>query len=162
MQKEVAEVTVPVAEPTAESITPAAESITPAAEPVAPAAEVTAPAIAEATVPVIAEVTTPVVAEDAALATAEVCAPAPAAAVETFDVLTLEKEKVQAAFEEDSCSSQLAIGEQDPLVNEYVIEILAETAACSEARQEALAADVQDRVARYEAAQTALQAPSSA
>ncbi|KAG0045683.1 hypothetical protein BGZ89_005537, partial [Linnemannia elongata] len=117
---------------------------------------ITAPAVAEVTAPVVAEATTP--------ATAEVCAPVPAAADETLDTLTLEKEKVQAAFEEDtgSCSSQLAMGEQDPLVNEYVIETLAETATCSEARQEALAADVQARVARYEATQTTLQAPSSA
>ncbi|KAF9138202.1 hypothetical protein BGX30_009419 [Mortierella sp. GBA39] len=134
------EVTAPEAT-TPEVTAPAAEPIVPAAEPIVPAAE---PVVAEATAPTAAEV----------------CAPA----VETVDALTLEKEKVQAAFEEDtgSCSSQLAIGEQDPLVNEYMIETLAETATCSEARQEALAADVQARVARYEAAQTALQAPSSA
>ncbi|KAF9541448.1 hypothetical protein EC957_003067 [Mortierella hygrophila] len=132
----------------------AAEATTP--ETTAP--ETTAP---EATAPeVTAPAAEPAVAEAAASAAAEVCAPV----VEAVDALTLEKEKVQAAFEEDtgSCSSQLAIGEQDPLVNEYMIETLAETATCSEARQEALTADVQARVARYEAAQTALQAPSSA
>lgn len=155
----IAEPIAPVAEPVvpaAEPVVPTAEPIAPAAEPVAPAPEITAPAVAEVTAPVVAEATTP--------ATAEVCAPIPAAADETVDTLTLEKEKVQAAFEEDtgSCSSQLAMGEQDPLVNEYVIETLAETATCSEARQEALAADVQARVARYEATQTTLQAPSSA
>lgn len=154
-----AEPIVPAAEPiapAAEAVVPSAEPIAPAAEPVAPAPEITAPAVAEVTAPVVAEATTP--------ATAEVCAPVPAAADETVDTLTLEKEKVQAAFEEDtgSCSSQLALGEQDPLVNEYVIETLAETATCSEARQEALAADVQARVARYEATQTTLQTPSSA
>ncbi|KAG9067833.1 hypothetical protein KI688_011421 [Linnemannia hyalina] len=133
------------------------------AAPEVAAPEVAAPEVAapEVAAPeVTAPAAEPVIAEAAAPAAAEVCAPA----VETVDALTLEKEKVQAAFEEDtgSCSSQLAIGEQDPLVNEYMIETLAETATCSEARQEALAADVQARVARYEAAQTALQAPSSA
>ncbi|KAH7026948.1 hypothetical protein BKA57DRAFT_526296 [Linnemannia elongata] len=137
--------------PAAEPIAPTAEPIAPAAEPLAPAPEITAPAVAEVTAPVVAEATTPNYCRS-------LCP------YETVDTLTLEKEKVQAAFEEDtgSCSSQLAMGEQDPLVNEYVIETLAETATCSEARQEALAADVQARVARYEATQTTLQAPSSA
>jgi hypothetical protein len=43
-----------------------------------------------------------------------------------------------------------------------MIETLSETASCSEARQEAIAADVQARVAHYEAAQAALQVPPSA
>ncbi|KAG0268330.1 hypothetical protein BGZ95_002502 [Linnemannia exigua] len=91
--------------------------------------------------------------------TAEVAPATPATAFEVVDPLTFEKEKVQAAFEADAgaCSSQLALGEQDPLVNEYVIETLSETASCSEARQEALTADVQDRVAHYEAAQAKAQ-----
>ncbi|KAF9096711.1 hypothetical protein BGX23_010647 [Mortierella sp. AD031] len=49
-----------------------------------------------------------------------IAAPVPVpAAVEVIDPLTIEKEKVQAAFELDAaaCSSQLALGEQDPLVN---------------------------------------------
>lgn len=147
----VAEVPIPAAEPVAEPIAPVAEPVAPAAEPIDPVAEPVA-STAEVAAPVVPEVA------------AQAAAPAPAAAVETVDALTLEKEKVQAAFEEDtgSCSSQLAIGEQDPLVNEYMIETLAETATCSEARQEALNADVQARVARYEAAQTAPQAPTSA
>ncbi|KAF9148750.1 hypothetical protein BG015_009494 [Linnemannia schmuckeri] len=127
-----------VQEEVAAPVAPVAEVIVPAAEPVVPAAEITAPIVAEVAVP----------------AAAEAPAPAPAAAVEAVDALTIEKEKVQAAFEEDtgSCSSQLALGEQDPLVNEYMIETLSETATCSKARQEALAADVQARVTRYEAA----------
>ncbi|KAG0289399.1 hypothetical protein BGZ96_007049 [Linnemannia gamsii] len=127
----------------------------------------------EAVVVVQEEPTAPIApaAEPVALATAEalgsapaeVLTPTPASAAEIIDALTVEKEKLQAAFEADtgSCSSQLALGEQDPLVNEYMVETLSETAGCSEARQEATNADVQARVARYEAAKTALQVPSS-
>lgn len=110
-----------------------------------------------------AEPVAPTAAEPPAPATAEVLNPTPAAAAEIIDALTVEKEKLQAAFEADtgSCSSQLALGEQDPLINEYMIETLSETVGCSEARQDAITADVQARVARYEAAQTALQVPPS-
>ncbi|KAF9969030.1 hypothetical protein BGZ65_012348 [Modicella reniformis] len=47
--------------------------------------------------------------------------------------LAQEKEMFRAAFEgeEEACSTELAMGEQDPLVNEYVIEKAAHNAKCS-------------------------------
>ncbi|KAG0197186.1 hypothetical protein BGX28_009307 [Mortierella sp. GBA30] len=70
------------------------------------------------------------------------------------DPLLVEKEKVRAAFEDENeaCSTLLAKGEQDPLVNEYMIETMADTASCSEARQEALLRDAQEHAAATVAA----------
>lgn len=61
----------------------------------------------------------------------------------------VDKEKVRAAFEEnlDACSAQLAYGEQDPVANEYMIEHMAETVKCSEARHAAQAARLAKEVA---------------
>jgi len=61
----------------------------------------------------------------------------------------VDKEKVRAAFEEnlDACSAQLAYGEQDPIANEYMIEHMAETVKCSEARHAAQAARLAKEVA---------------
>ncbi|KAF9567444.1 hypothetical protein EC968_003244 [Mortierella alpina] len=72
--------------------------------------------------------------------------------------LMAEKAKVRDAFEEENqaCSTQLAMGEQDPLVNEYMIERMIETSSCSEARQEALLVDAQEHSASIAAAQAAL------
>ncbi|KAF9921704.1 hypothetical protein FBU30_008225 [Linnemannia zychae] len=74
---------------------------------------------------------------------------------DSVDPLAIEKESVRAAFEADTsaCSSLLALGEQDPLVNEYVIENMLETVSCSSARQGPI-------VTEYEAAQIAMQAAS--
>ncbi|KAF9900816.1 hypothetical protein EC991_006875 [Linnemannia zychae] len=162
----VVEAAAPVAEaaaPVVEAETPVVETETPVVEAETPIVEAAVPVI-EAAVPVV-EADAPVV--EAAVPVVETVAPAaevapvtPTASAETVDSLATEKEKIQAAFEADTgaCSSQLALGEQDPLVNEYVIATLSDTASCSEARQEALTADVQDRVAHYEAAHAQAQA----
>ncbi|KAF9217636.1 hypothetical protein BGZ59_001996 [Podila verticillata] len=118
----VAEVPVPVAEVPA----PAAEVPAPAAEVSAPVAEVLAP-VAEESAPIV-ETPVPIV-------------QSPPPAAEAVDPLMVDKERVRAAFEEnlDACSAQLAYGEQDPVANEYMIEHMAETAECSEARHAAQA-----------------------
>ncbi|KAF9281832.1 hypothetical protein BGZ74_002263, partial [Mortierella antarctica] len=97
-----------------------------------------APVVAEASAPVVAEAPASVVAESAPVV-AEASAPVVA---ELVDPLMVAKEKVRAAFEEnlEACSAQLAYGEQDPIANEYMIEHMAETASCSQARYDAQAA----------------------
>ncbi|KAF9389598.1 hypothetical protein CPC16_005717 [Podila verticillata] len=132
----VAEVPAPVAEvtaPVAEVPAPVAEVTTPAAEVPAPAAEVSAP---------VAEVLAPVAEESAPIVETPVpIVQSPPPAAEAVDPLMVDKERVRAAFEEnlDACSAQLAYGEQDPVANEYMIEHMAETAECSEARHAAQA-----------------------
>ncbi|KAF8936293.1 hypothetical protein BGZ58_004358 [Dissophora ornata] len=112
--------------------TPVANEPTPAAED-APVAEEQVPAaeepVAEEPAPTVES--TPVAAE-----------PAPAMVPVTGegmkdqdqdqDALLTEKEQFRAAFEEESeaCSNNLAKGEQDPLVNVYMIEKSAHTASC--------------------------------
>ncbi|KAG0093839.1 hypothetical protein BGZ92_001080 [Podila epicladia] len=102
-------------------------------------AEASAPVVAEASAPVVAEASAPVVAQSPAPVSTEAHVPIVA---ESVDPLMVDKEKVRAAFEEnlEACSAQLAYGEQDPIANEYMIEHMAETASCSQARYAAQAA----------------------
>ncbi|KAG0331294.1 hypothetical protein BG000_011039 [Podila horticola] len=95
----------------------------------------TAAVIAEAPTPV-AEAPAPIVETPASITEA------PARVAQSVDPLMADKEKVRAAFEENlqACSAELAYGEQDPIANEYMIEHMAETASCSQARYAAQAA----------------------
>ncbi|KAG0361052.1 hypothetical protein BG005_009276 [Podila minutissima] len=129
-----------VAEESAPVVAEAPASVVAESAPVvaeAPASVVaeSAPVVAEASAPVVAEAPASVVAESAPVV-AEASAPVVA---ESVDPLMVAKEKVRAAFEEnlEACSAQLAYGEQDPIANEYMIEHMAETASCSQARYDA-------------------------
>ncbi|KAF9919819.1 hypothetical protein BGZ67_001743, partial [Mortierella alpina] len=119
--------------------------------PVVPAIEVPTPELPTPVVPVTEVPTLEVPAPVAPAAEAPV-------AVSAEELLVADKEKVRAAFEEENqaCSTQLAMGEQDPLVNEYMIERMIESSSCSEARQEALLVDAQEHSATIAAAQAAL------
>ncbi|KAF9314167.1 hypothetical protein BG003_004481 [Podila horticola] len=102
----------------------------------------TAAVIAEAPAPV-AKAPAPIVETPASITEA----PAPIA--QSVDPLMADKEKVRAAFEENlqACSAELAYGEQDPIANEYMIEHMAETASCSQARYAAQAARLAKKTA---------------
>ncbi|KAF9432584.1 hypothetical protein BGZ76_010598, partial [Entomortierella beljakovae] len=126
--------------PSSEAVAPAPEAEVPVAEAVvtAPEAEVPAP---EAVVPAPEEVASSPLTEE--------------------DLLALEKEQFRTVFEEEeeACSNDLALGEQDPLVNKYVIEKSAHSATCSEASHHDEKEDIAIVVPTFEA--TEVSAPET-
>ncbi|KAF9362264.1 hypothetical protein BGX34_006507 [Mortierella sp. NVP85] len=110
----------------------------------APVAEAPVPAAVGGSAPAVAEAPAPVAVDGSAPAAvakvpvpAAVEAPVPAAVPaeeeQMMSTLAAEKEQFRVAFEEEqaACSKELAIGEQDPLVNLYMIEKAAHSAKCS-------------------------------
>ncbi|GJJ78865.1 hypothetical protein EMPS_11224 [Entomortierella parvispora] len=97
-------------------------------ETVATKTEAETPANPKATTTADAEVAEVV---EVGMTPAQGTSPAPAATEE--DPLLVTKEKVRAAFEEDkeACSAELAMGEQDPITNEYEIEHMSTHGSCS-------------------------------
>ncbi|KAG0054158.1 hypothetical protein BGZ83_011854 [Gryganskiella cystojenkinii] len=79
------------------------------------------------------EATTTSTSENEAAETEEVVTAAPE------DPLLVRKERVRSAFEEEkeACSAELAMGEQDPVTNEYEIEEMFDHDTCSKIQHEA-------------------------